>query len=335
MRIKHTFKAIALTVLVAFAPLTQAAGEGAAPPQANTARAATPSTTSATATTARLFPSPEAAVQALADALREESRTKILAIFGAGAKAWLSSGDPVADRDDWRHFLAEYDAEHTISRAADGRAFLIVGASGLVFPAPLMRRGKGWVFDEAAGREEVINRRVGRNELDTIQTLLAVVDAQREYAAEDADGNGYSDYARRFIASEGRRDGLYWPVAEGQPPSPLGPLVGAAAREGYGKTPNAGQASGQGAYHGYRYRILTAQGKSAPGGAYDYLVGDKLLGGFAVLAYPAKYGMSGVMSFMVNHEGVVFEKDLGPETASIAARLKRFEPGPGWKPSRP
>ncbi len=324
MNKQMTFKTLALALFVAFSPLSPAVASDTAPTKA--APVAKP----------RLFSSPEAAAQALADAVREESRAKILGIMGTAAQSWLSSGDPVADREDWHQFLAAYDAEHTISRSADGRAFLVVGGTGWVFPAPLVRRGQSWAFDSAAGREEMINRRVGRNELDTIQTLLAIVDAQREYAAEDPDGNGFSDYARRFVSSEGRRDGLYWPNLDGGRISPLGPLVGSAAREGYGKSTGAGRSdSSRGAYHGYRYRIMTAQGKDAPGGAYDYHVGDKLLGGFAVLAYPAKYGVSGVMTFMVNHDGVVWEKELGAETASAASNSRRFNPGQGWKRSEP
>ena len=190
-------------------------------------------------------------------------------------------------------------------------------------------RGGQWAFDANAGREELLNRRVGRNELDTIQTLLAIVDAQREYAADDADGNGYADYARRFRSSPGKKDGLYWPDATGKSPSPLGPMVAEAAREGYGKTPP--DPAKPVAFHGYHYRILTGQGKDAPGGAYDYLVRDKLLGGFAVVAWPANYGSSGVTTFLVNHDGVVYEKDLGTKTPGIAGTMTRFNPDATWR----
>ena len=192
-----------------------------------------------------------------------------------------------------------------------------------------MKKGATWTFDASAGREEVINRRVGRNELDTIQTLLAIVDAQREYAASDADGNGYADYARRFRSSPGKKDGLYWPDEAGKPPSPLGSLVAVASREGYGKgQPKEGQPV---AYHGYHFRILTGQGKNATGGAYDYMVKDKLLGGFAVVAWPATYGVSGVQTFLVNHDGVVYESDLGAQTATLAAGMARFNPDSKWR----
>jgi hypothetical protein len=207
-----------------------------------------------------------------------------------------------------------------------------VGEDDWPFPAPIVRKGKGWVFDAVAGREEIINRRVGRNELDTIQTLLAIVDAQREYASGDPDRNGYHDYARRFISHKGKKDGLFWPVQAGEPLSPLGPLVGEAAREGYGKKPGSGKSGVKpAAYHGYRYRLLEAQGKNAPGGAYSYLVNGKMIGGFAIIAYPAKFGVSGIMTFLVNHDGVVYQKDLGKTTEADALRMRLFNPGPGWK----
>jgi hypothetical protein len=191
-------------------------------------------------------------------------------------------------------------------------------------------KGKTWAFDANAGRDEIVNRRVGRNELDAIQTMLAIVDAQREYAAKDADGNGYADYAKRFRSTPGKKDGLYWPDESGKSPSPLGPLVATAAKEGYGKQPKAEPAAQQ-PFHGYHYKIMTSQGKDAKGGAYDYLVGDKLLGGFAVVAWPANYRVSGVTTLIVNHDGVVFEKDLGPQTASVASAMTRFNPDATWR----
>jgi hypothetical protein len=199
-----------------------------------------------------------------------------------------------------------------------------------------VKHGDKWTFDANAGREELVNRRVGRNELDAMQTILAIVDAEREYAASDADGNGFADYARKFRSSPGKKDGLFWPTAEGAPPSPLGPLVAVAAKEGYGKgAKEADRTTGTPQpYRGYYYRILTAQGKNAPGGAYDYMVGNKLLGGFAVVAYPATYRVSGVTTFLVNHEGVVYEKDLGAQTASIAGNMTLFNPDSTWRKSQ-
>lgn len=310
MKLKNTMKALAAALLITMAPAINAA------PPAPTAQTVVH----------KSFASPEDAARALADAVRAQDAKLLLTVVGPASRSWLSSGDEIADREIWRKFLVEYDRKHSISQVADGRAILLIGDGDWPFPAPLVRQGDGWIFDSAAGREEVINRRVGRNELDAIQTLLAIVDAQREYAAADPDGNGSADYARRFVSSEGTRDGLFWPVEAGEPPSPLGPLVGAATREGYGQKGGQPQP-----YHGYRYRMLTAQGKDAPGGAYSYLVRDRLMGGFAVVAYPAKYGISGVMTFIVNHDGTVYQKNLGKATEAEAVRMRSFNPDASWK----
>ena len=272
------------------------------------------------AATQRTFSSPDEAVKALVEAVRAEDVTKLLAVVGPKSKEWLWSGDKVADRADWKRFLDAYDQKKAVVAQGDGKAVLNVGNDDWPFPAPLVKRGAAWAFDAQAGREEVINRRVGRNELSTIQVLLAVVDAQREFAA-GSDGV----YAKSFRSSPGKKDGLYWPAAAGEKPSPLGPLAATATREGYGGTGKPQP------YHGYYYRILTGQGKSAAGGAYDYVVKGRMIGGFAVVAYPASYGLSGVKTFLVNHDGVVYEKDLGPGGAEIATKMTRFEPAKGWE----
>jgi hypothetical protein len=277
------------------------------------------------------FATPEEAVNALVAAVRAGDRKAVAALMGPDSESWLFSGDRVSDRREWSLFLAAYEKKHGFAKLSDRKMTLVIGEDQWAFPAPLVKKSSGWTFDGAAGREEVTNRRVGRNELDTIETLLAVVDAQREYAAADSDGNGFNDYARRFVSSKGKKDGLYWPVKPGERPSPLGPLVAEAAAEGYGKGKQSGEPR---AYHGYRYHLLTAQGRDAPGGAYNYLVKDKLIGGFAVVAYPARYGVSGVMTFMVNHDGVVYQKDLGPDTASSAAAMKQFNPDKTWTKAR-
>jgi DUF2950 family protein len=317
---------IVAAVAGAFAMLytSPAAPQAASPPAAKSAVAQ------------KTFASPEEAAKALAEAVRAKKVDGLLAIVGPNSSSWLFSGDMVADANDWKRFLEAYDRKNAIEPAGEGRAILDVGDDAWPFPAPIVKHGEKWAFDANAGRQELLNRRVGRNELDAMQTLLAIVDAQREYAATDADGNGFADYARKFRSSPGKKDGLFWPTAEGAPPSPLGPLVAVAAREGYGK--NAKDAdkakSGPQPYHGYYYRILTAQGKDAHGGAYDYMVGNKLLGGFAVVAYPASYRVSGVTTFLVNHEGVVYEKDLGPQTVSIAGGMTRFNPDTTWRKSQ-
>jgi hypothetical protein len=290
------------------------------------AQAATPAAAAkAPAAKQRTFASAEEAAAALAAAVRTQKAEEVLAVVGPSSASWLSSGDPVADRNDWNKFLAAYDKKNALEKSGDAKAILAVGDDAWPFPAPIVKKGATWTFDADAGREEIINRRVGRNELDAIQTLLAAVDAQREYAASDPDKNGYADYAKRFKSSPGKKDGLYWPAAAGEAPSPLGELFAAAAKEGYGEK---GKPQ---AFHGYVYSLLTSQGKGAPGGAYNYMVGDKLLGGFGIVAYPAAYGSSGVMTFMVNHEGVVYEKDLGKDTATAAAQMKRFDLDATWK----
>ena len=272
------------------------------------------------------FASPEDAAKALTEAVRAKDRNALLAVVGPGSGEWLFSGDPAADTNDWMRFLAAYDEKHTFEMKGNN-AVLDVGKDDWPFPAPLVKKGDKWSFDANAGREEILNRRVGRNELDTIQALLAVVDAQREYAAADADGNGFSDYARRFLSTPGKKDGLYWPDEPGKPQSPLGPLVAVASREGYKKD----EKQAQQAYHGYYYKIVTSQGKNAAGGAYDYMVGGKLLGGFAVVAWPARYRVSGVTTFIVNHDGVVYEKDLGTQTQAVASAMTTYNPDSTWR----
>lgn len=299
---------------------------------ASTAPALLATSTAPQTAAARVFSSPEAAAAALADAVRAMDANALLAVVGKDSGSWLFSGDPVADRDDWTQFLAAYDTKHAVRLDGKTRAFLQVGEGGWLFPAPIVKIGSRWQFDAEAGAEEIINRRVGRNELDTIETLRAIVDAQREYAADDPDGNGLHDYARQFRSSAGRKDGLYWPTQADESPSPLGALFASAALEGYDTTRTAGE---PGAYHGYRYRILTGQCDLAPGGAYSYLVNDRMFGGFAVVAHPTRYGVSGVMSFKVNHEGTVFEKDLGEDTESRVAQISCFNPGDGWRPIIP
>jgi hypothetical protein len=277
------------------------------------------------------FATPEEAAGALAEAVRAADPQALLSLMGPESDAWLFTDDDVADRADWARFLEAWDQHHVVQPSDNGTATLLVGEDNWAFPAPIVKREQRWVFDGAAGRDEVTKRRVGRNEIDTIQTLLAIVDAQREYAANDADGDGYLDYARRFISTPGSKDGLYWPVEAGEQQSPLGPLVGAATQAGY-------QAASTGEpqpYHGYYYRLLTAQGPDAAGGAYDYLVGDRLLAGFAVVAHPARYGVSGIMTLMVSHDGQVYEKDLGEATGDTVAAMSAYNPDASWTKSAP
>ena len=273
------------------------------------------------------FSSPEAASQGLIDALKSGSREAALDVLGYSAGQWLSSGDRIADRAAVARFITAYDEKHSLEKEGEAKAVLLVGNDDYPFPFPIVASKEGWRFDPEQGREEILNRRIGRNELSTIQTLLAIVDAQREYATRDRNGDGLLEYAQKFISSPGKKDGLYWPARPGEPESPLGPLIGEATREGY-----RAQAKTRTAYHGYYYRMLTKQGPAADGGAYDYMVHkDAMIGGFAVLAYPAKYGVSGIMSFLVDQQGVVFEKDLGSDTEKAARGITSFNPDGGWR----
>jgi Protein of unknown function (DUF2950) len=273
----------------------------------------------------RRFASVEEAAQALVDALKSGEQKAMLAVLGDAGKGIVLSGDAVDDRRARARFVAAYEEKHRLE-AGGGKVVLVVGSDDFPFPIPVVPDGPSWRFDTAAGKEEILNRRIGRNELNTIQVCLAYVDAQREYYARDPDGDALLQYAQTFASSPGKRDGLYWPTNPGEPPSPLGPFVAKARGEGYSKRSTAPVP-----YWGYYYRILTAQGKDAPGGAYDYLAHGHLMGGFALVAYPAQYGVSGVMTFIVNQDGVVYQKDLGPNTAAIARAMKQFNPDSTWQ----
>jgi hypothetical protein len=248
-------------------------------------------------------------------------------ILGPGGRDILHSGDAQADKNALAKFVTAYDAGHKLSQDSPTKSTLSVGADDWPMPVPLVKQGDGWHFDTAAGREELLARRIGRNELTTIDACKAFVDAQRDYASTDR-GDGIIDYAQRFVSSPGKKDGLYWPTKAGEPDSPLGPLFVQAQAAGYKAAGVPGKPQ---PYNGYYFRIMDGQGPAAKGGAYSYLAHGKLMGGFALIATPATYGVSGVMTFMVNQDGDVFQKDLGPDTAKAAAAIKTFDPGPGWK----
>ena len=270
------------------------------------------------------FKTPEAAVDALIGAAKSGDTKAVLAVLGPDGQAIVSSGDPVADRNTREKFFSAYDAKHSIELEGNGTQTLILGDDNWPFPIRLINNAGKWQFDTKEGLDEILRRRIGRNELSAIQVAQAYVQAQNEYAALDPAGLGRGVYAQRIVSRPGKKDGLYWPTAEGETQSPFGDLAAQASAEGY-------QAGGKPIpYHGYYYRILTRQGAGAPGGAYDYLVKGKLKGGFALIATPAEYGNSGIMTFMVNHDGTVFEKDLGPKTAKAAAKIDAFVPDQGW-----
>jgi hypothetical protein len=270
------------------------------------------------------FATPEEAAGALVDAAKSQDQKKLLTVLGPDGKAVVSSGDPIADANARDNFVSAYDAKHTVELEGDGSQTLVIGNDDWPFPIPLVKKGGKWQFDTAAGLDEILRRRVGRNELAAIQVCLAYVQAQNEYASLDPAGLGPHVYAQRIVSRPGKKDGLYWQTAESDPPSPFGDLAAKASAEGYkaGQTPIP--------YHGYYYRILTRQGANAPGGAYDYLAKGKMIGGFALVAYPAQYGNSGIMTFIVNQDGTVFQKDLGRQTDKLARKIDSFDPDQTW-----
>ena len=274
----------------------------------------------------KMFGSPEEGMKELAAAVKAHDRKALLAVLGSGANAVVYSGDRVADRASGERFTAAYDEANKVETTGD-KAIITVGKDAWPFPIPLIKTATGWRFDAKQGTEEILNRRIGRNELSVIQVVQACVDAQREYYLLDPTKDKLLHYAQKFVSSKGRRDGLYFPTKAGEPPSPLGDLVASAQAAGY----KPGTSAQPKAYFGYHYRILKAQGPDAPGGAYDYVVRGRMIGGFALLAYPATYRNSGIMTFIVNQDGVVYQKDLGPATASVAKKITKFNPDATWQ----
>lgn len=273
----------------------------------------------------RVFETPGEAVTALVDAANRDDMNALDAILGSEAGEILSSGDPVADNNARENFVAKYHEMHRIAFNAQDRLILYIGADTWPFPVPLVKKDSGWVFDTKGGMEELLYRRIGRNELYTIDVLESLVSAQYEYASESRESGGVPQFAQRIQSDPGKRDGLYWPVAANEPESPIGPLIAGAVGEGY--------QTGTGApipFHGYYYKVLTAQGPNAPGGAKNYVVNGKMTKGFAFLAYPAKYRASGVMTFAVNQDGIIVQKDLGPDTAQLANQISKFNPDGTW-----
>ncbi len=306
---------LSLAAIAGVVPIARAAGPVAAAPSAH------PGYVQST------FATPEEAAAALADAMRSDERKQIWRVLGPGASKLIHSGDPVQDKDAREAFVTAYEKSVKFERSGD-KATLLVGPNDFPFPYPLAMKDNRWHFDAKQGDEQVLDRRIGRNELSAISVCLAYVDAQREYAASDRSGDGLLEYAQKLVSTPGKHDGLYWKTKEGEPPSPLGPLVASARSQGYGR---AGPGE---AYHGYFYKILTGQGKDAPGGAYDYIVNGKMIGGFGLVAYPARWGNSGVMTFVCNHDGVVYEKNLGQDTQTSASKMTLFDPDTTWQKSK-
>ncbi|HET6183913.1 MAG TPA: DUF2950 domain-containing protein [Acetobacteraceae bacterium] len=272
------------------------------------------------------FATPEAAVAALIDTLRRGDQAAIAATLGPGTDKLLSSGDAAADAEARRRFLAAYDEKHALVADGPDRMVLQVGANDWPLPLPLVKTEGGWRFDSRIGAQELVDRRIGRNEIAAIRTALAFVDAEKLYFAM-ASHDGAGEYAQRLISSPGKHDGLYWPPAGGEPDSPLAPLIAQASDAGY---PGELVSGRQMPYEGYYFRILRGQGPDAPGGVMDYVVHGRMTKGFALVAWPASYGASGIMTFLVNQDGVVFQKDLGEHTAAVAGAMQRFNPDLSW-----
>jgi hypothetical protein len=280
------------------------------------------------AETGRTFASPEAAVAALADAVNTTNRTELHAIFGPAADD-LVNPDPVQAANEFAAFASALGETNRLMLESDTCRLLELGNDPWPFPVPIVQKDGRWFFDTAAGKEELLNRRIGRNELETLKVVREYVQAQREYAAKDRDGSAVLKFAQKIISTPGAKDGLFWsPDFDGEI-SPLGPLAADAAAEGYGKgKKNPGDEPQP--FHGYLFKILTRQGKHAPGGKYDYVINGNMIGGFALVAWPAEYGQSGIMTFIVNQQGRVYQKDLGSQTAKTVGTMKPYDPDKTW-----
>ena len=273
----------------------------------------------------KIFGSPEEAMKAFAEAVQAGNMKDVMAILGPEGEDILSSGDEVADKADRERFLKMYQEKVTLVRDRD-QISVTLGNDYFPFAIPIVKKGEGWMFDTKAGREELLNRRIGRNELAAIQVCLAYVEAQREYASTDREQDGIIQYAQKVMSDPYRRNGLYWEAGEGEIESPLGPFIAQAAREGYTKKGNKPTPN-----HGYYYKILKSQGKNAPGGAFSYVINGHMVAGFALVAWPAEYNVSGVMTFIVNQSGTVYAKELGPRTEGIAKAMTLYNPDRTWK----
>jgi hypothetical protein len=284
---------------------------------------ATAAATSAKNSAPATFATPQAGVDLLIAALRANDRPALVALFGSKHSKVVDSGDAAQDAAVWKKFVTNYDAKHSVQMDGDAKATLVVGNDDWPTPIPLVKTPAGWQFDAGAGADEILARRIGHNELNTIQVCLAIIDMQKDYASDDRNNDGVAEYAQRLFSSPGKHDGLYWPTKEGEPPSPGGPALAEASALGAGKgvpTP----------YHGYYYRLLKAQGKNAPGGERSYVVNGRLIGGVGVVAFPAGYLASGIVTFMCNQDGIVYQKDLGPKTAEIAKQITKYDPDKSW-----
>jgi len=271
------------------------------------------------------YATPEEAAAALVAAVESGDTERMSSVLGDESGAIVASGDSVSDAAERAEFLSEYRVNHALVPDGEDRMTLQVGADLWPFPVALIKDARGWRFDGAGAAEEIAFRRVGRNELGAIAVCRGFVLAQNEYASEGRDGAPAGIYAQKLISDEGRHNGLYWPAVDGEMPSPVGPFVAQASAEGYRANTET-----RPPYHGYRYRPLFAQGANAPGGAKDYFTNGQLVGGFALIAWPAEYAMSGVMTFMVSRDGVVYQKDLGMDTGAVVEKIETYDPDASW-----
>jgi hypothetical protein len=276
------------------------------------------------------FATPEAAVAALREALRKGDTKALIRIAGDEHKALVTTGEPMVDKENYTEATLRLNTFNALESVSDTERVLLVGAEAWPFPIPIVKGPNGWYFASARGEEELLNRRIGENELGALQVMAAYRDAQMLYAAADRDGDGVREYAQRLMSSPGKQDGLYWSAdaEKGEAQSPWGPLIAASTINPDTKTP-------EDPYHGYRYRVLTRQGASAAGGAHDYLINGNMVAGYGLVAFPAEPDESGVMTFIVNRNGKIFQKPLGPDTVKIAAAMTEFDPGDGWMPVDP
>ena len=281
---------------------------------------------------AKIFDSPQQAVTALAEAVNMTNRAAFATLFGSEAER-LVNPDSIQGARELADFAAAFNTTNRLLPDSDMRMILQVGNNAWPFPIPIVRTASGWFFDTAAGTDEILNRRIGRNELDILRVIRAYVEAQGEYASRDRDSDdGVLEFAQKIASSPGRMDGLFWPPELSGEISPLGPLIAYAQSEGYFRDPSASDNTPQ-PFHGYLFKILVRQGKNAPGGGYDYIINGNMIGGFALIAWPAQYRDSGVMTFIVNHQGRVYQKDMGPDTAKTVRKLTAYNPDGSWRPS--
>jgi len=278
--------------------------------------------------TERSFPTPEDAVKALIETVRAGKLDAVVALFGPEGQELINSSEPAIARQNQQVFVVAVREQWHLEDAGPDRKTLVIGNEDWPFPVPIVKEAAGWRFDTAAGKEEVLARRIGRNELAAIDTTRAYVTAQRRYAEQGHDGKPAGVHAVKFQSDPGKEDGLYWPTSRGQKPSPLGDVVAQAAAEG---RPVTGKAVQPSAFHGYYFKILTAQGSAAPGGTKSYIVKGEMTGGFALVAWPAQYDATGIMTFIVNQDGVVREKDLGPGTDAAARKMTAYNPDSSWR----